>query len=153
MKLKNAISALLLLFVFGSVAYMVANDFGQVGDETPAPKGAEPEVVVYFFDGGKDCATCDKLEAYAYEALKTHFSEELASGVLEWRRLDTDEPANEHYVTDFSLYTKSVVVFALEDGEQIRWKNLEDIWELVYDKPAYLEYIRANTRDFLGVAP
>lgn len=132
-------------------------DESRGGDGEVAPpfavEGVEPDVVVYFFDGGKDCSTCDKLEAYAREAVETHFGEELASGALQWRRLDMDEPVNEHFVTDYGLYAKSVVLVGFEGGEERRWKNLEDIWELVYDRPAYLEYIRAETRGFMDAAP
>lgn len=168
MKLKNAISAALLLFVFGSLAYMVFKEIGRGAGESPSSAatggmaaldgvdrigGIEPEVVVYFFYGDVSCSTCEKLEAYAFEALETHFPDELKSGVLAWRRLNMDAPEHEHYLTEFGLYSKSVVLAGFEKGEQVRFKNLEDIWDLVYDKPAYLEYIQDNARDFLGAAP
>lgn len=159
MKLKKAISVALLLFVFGSLAYMVFREIGRGAGESPSPAttggidGVEPKVVVYFFYGDVSCSTCEKLEAYAFEALETHFPDELKSGVLAWRRLNMDAPEHEHYLTEFGLYSKSVVLAGFEKGEQVRFKNLEDIWDLVYDKPAYLEYIRDNARDFLGAAP
>lgn len=148
------VGVLLLVFVLLSVGYRAAMELrrGEVEADVPG-KAAVAEVAVYFFDGGKDCATCEKLEAYAREAVETHFPEELASGVLVWLRRDMDEPENEHFVTDFELYAKSVVVVGLKDGERVRWENLEDIWELVYDRPAYIEYIRVRVGDFLGKAP
>ena len=156
MTLKKSISTLLLLFVVGSLAYMAFDEFGP-GTKPEAPEvrvpGVEPRVIVYFFDEGKDCSTCEKLEGYAHEALETHFPEELASGALAWRRLSVEEPEHKHFVTDYALYTKSEVLVERVGGQQVRWKNLEDIWNLVYDKPAYIEYIVTHTRDFLGTAP
>lgn len=158
MTTKRIVAGLLLTFVFGSVAYMatketllarsVARDAS--GGETYREDDGRPSVVVYFFDSEKECTTCENLERYAHEALQTHFPSELASGELEWRVRNVQDPDNEHFVTEFGLYTKSVVVVGLKDGKPVRWKNLESIWDLVYDKPSYVEYIRANVQEFIG---
>lgn len=158
MTTKRIVTALLLMFIFGSVAYMAAKEVlladtgaGMVsGGEERRLGGDHPSVVVYFFDSEKECTTCENLERYAYETLQTHFASLLASGEIEWRVRNIQEPEHEHFVTKFGLYTKSVVVVRLENGEPVRWKNLESIWDLVYDKPSYVEYIRANVQEFIG---
>lgn len=156
---KTLIGALLLVFVVASVVYMAVKEPRRdAGDATPgrrlpAVEGVEPDVIVYFFYNDIRCDVCLRLEDYAVEALKTHFSDELASGAIQWRMLSMDDHENEHFLIDFELYSKSVVLVELEDAERVRFKNLEDIWDLVYDKPAYLEYMRTNVLDFLGAAP
>ncbi len=162
MKSKTLIGALLLVFVFASVVYMAVkgprrDGGGAASSATPGRSLAvvedvEPGVIVYFFYNDIRCDVCLKLEVYAVEALKTHFSEELDSGAIQWQMLSMDDPENEHFLIDFELYSKSVVLVELEDGERVRFKNLEDIWDLVYDKPAYMQYIRTNVLDFLGAA-
>ena len=157
MTAKRLIGLLLLVFAIGSVAYTVIQE--RVRSRTTStpeaadfgPSNVSPFVIVYFFDSDKECATCSQLEAYALEAVQTGFASELASGSLQWRVVNIDEPQNAHYITGYGLYTKSVVVVRIENGQQVRWTNLEDVWELVYDKPAYQEYIRTNVRDFLEV--
>ena len=159
MKPKTLISALLLVLVLASVVYMIVKEPRRVaGDAAPgrrlsAVEGVEPDVIVYFFYNDIRCDVCLKLEDYAVEALETYFSDELASGAVQWQMLSMDDPENEHFLIDFRLYSKSVVLVELDDGERVRFKNLEDIWDLVYDKPEYLDYMRANVLDFLGAAP
>jgi hypothetical protein len=155
MKLKRLIGILLLVFACGSLVYMALRETrrggGEAADQAVIDDTAQqPRVVVYFFDSDKECTTCEQLEVYAYEALEMHFADELGSGELMWQRLNTDDPVNEHFVMDYGLYSKSVVVVEFDNGAEVRWKNLEEIWELVYDKPAYIEYIRENTQQFLG---
>lgn len=165
MRFRTVISVLLLVFVIASVAYMAVNEFRQGAEArvpTPGPSAegqgdatrAEPERVVtaYYFHGDKRCPTCIKLEAYAHEALETRFAEELGAGRLRWDVVNVDEAGNGHFVTDFQLVSKSVVLAEMEDGRPVRWKNLERIWDLVHDKAAYVEYIRTNTQEFLGGA-
>ena len=62
-----------------------------------------------------------------------------------------DKPENEHSVMDYGLYSKSVVLVAMADGEEAAFRNLEEIWDLEYDQKLYAEYIRSNTREFLDM--
>lgn len=107
-------------------------------------------VVAYYFHGNKRCTTCRKLEAYSEEAITGGFAPELESGELEWRAVNTDEKDNAHFVTDFQLVTKSVVLVEYRDGEVVRFKNLKLVWQLVGDQDGFLRYVRDETRDFLA---
>jgi hypothetical protein len=158
MKPKTLIALVLTVFVVGSLAYLLFTGaepadtklhpgYPSVGDS------AKADVVMIYFDGGKDCSTCDKLEGYAYETLRQEFNESLEAGTLAWQRLNMDAPENEHYVTEFGLYTKSIVLIRLENGDRLRHENLEKIWDLVYDKVEYQAYIRERLQDFLGSQP
>jgi len=107
-------------------------------------------IVAYYFHGNKRCSTCRKLEAYSEEAIAGGFTSELESGELEWRVVNTDEDGNAHFVTDFELVTKSVVLVEYREGEVVRWKNLKLVWQLVGDQDGFLRYVRDETRDFLA---
>ncbi len=106
--------------------------------------------VAYYFHGNKRCSTCRKLEAYSEEAVTGGFAPELEAGELEWRVVNTDDKANAHFVTDFELVTKSVVLVEYRDGEVVRFKNLKLVWQLVGDQDGFLRYVRDETRDFLA---
>ena len=107
-------------------------------------------IVAYYFHGNKRCSTCRKLEAYSEESITGGFASELEAGELEWRVINTDDKANAHFVTDFELVTKSVVLVEYRDGEVVRWKNLKLVWQLVGDQDGFLTYVRDETRDFLA---
>ncbi len=124
--------------------------------ETPAKttdscSNIEPSgVVAYYFYGNMRCATCRKLEAYSEEAITEGFAEEITLGGLIWLTVNTDDKEHEHFVTDFELVTKALVLVEYVDGEVERYKNLDRIWKLVGDKDAFIEYVQAGTREFIG---
>ena len=112
---------------------------------TPAQK-----VIVYYFHGTNRCPTCLKMEAYAAEAVGTGFSGPLERGDLEWRVVNTDAPENKHFVEDYKLYTRSLVIVKVRNGKQIEWKNLEKIWDLVNDKRDFIKYVQEEISTYLG---
>jgi len=114
-----------------------------------APQTLDVEVVAYYFHGNFRCRTCRTIEAYSEEAIRSEFANELGSGRLAWRVVNVEEPENEHFVKDFELVTKSLVLTEYEDGEVIRWENLKQVWQLVRDKEQFFDYVHSSTRKFL----
>ena len=110
---------------------------------------ASPKLVAYYFHGNMRCRTCRTIEAYAKEAVQTGFAEALSDGRLAFRVVNIEEPANEHFVQDYQLTTRSVVLVQFADGKQEQWKNLARVWELVRDKEAFLKYVQDETRSYL----
>ncbi len=117
---------------------------------TPAERQPVDRVIAYYFHGTKRCRTCMTIEAYAEEALKLNFPERLGNGTLEWRVINVEQPEHEHFVHDFQLTTRSVVLVDETNEERIRWKNLNRVWELVGDEEAFFSYIAEETRSFFG---
>lgn len=107
-------------------------------------------IIAYYFHTTQRCANCYKIETYTGEAIETEFAAELQSGRLIWRMVNTDETANEHFLTDYKLYTKSVVLVDMRDGKQVRWKNLEKVWTHLRDKEKFQKYVRDEVRAWLG---
>ncbi|MFH0984919.1 MAG: nitrophenyl compound nitroreductase subunit ArsF family protein [Candidatus Omnitrophota bacterium] len=115
-----------------------------------APAGGT--VTAYYFHGTFRCPTCHKLEAYAKEAIENNFRNELASGKLSFKIVNIENKGNEHFVKDYQLYTKSVVLSLTRDGKEIRSKNLDKIWEYVRNKDRYENYVRDEVAAFLKEA-
>jgi len=166
MKAKTIVTIALLLFAGSSVAYLISNEL-RPRPEPAAPEAGAPEsvkhsvtasesakataskVVVYYFHGTARCPTCRRFESFTLEALQNAFAGELNDGRLQWQMVNVEQPGNEHFVKDYQLYTKSIVIVKTEDGKQAGWKNLKEIWELVRHKPAFLEYIQDEVRNCL----
>ena len=168
MKAKHAITAVLLFFVVGSIAYMIIEE--RKGSSTPSDPAAENaslqtqsnpppaenpdrmparQVTVYYFHGDVRCPPCHKLEDYAREAVETGFAEELGSQMVQWKAVNVDQPQNAHFVKDYQLITKSVILSETVDGKEAAWQNLDKIWDLVGNKDVYMDYIRTSLRNFL----
>lgn len=158
MKTKTIITIGLLLFVCVSVAYLVIKEVCSAAQspsaKTTLPAAAQNQqssskVVVYYFHGTARCTTCRKFETFSDQALHSAFAAELAGGRLQWQVINVDEPGNEHFIKDYQLYSKSIVVTKVQDNQQLKWKNLDKIWELVRDKEAFINYIRNEVRQYL----
>ncbi|MCW8984606.1 MAG: nitrophenyl compound nitroreductase subunit ArsF family protein [Thermoanaerobaculales bacterium] len=119
--------------------------------DTGANSGATADgVVAIYFHGNVRCATCRKIESYAHEAVQTGFSEAIQEGALAWRVINVDEADNAHFIQDFQLVTKSVVLAEYREGQVVRWENLDKVWQLVRSKDRFVDYIQSETREFLG---
>lgn len=106
-------------------------------------------VIAYYFYGNVRCVRCRKFEEYTGEALNSAFGDALKSGALEWRAVNTDSAQNKHYVQDYQMYTKSLIITDIHKGKQTRWKNLDKIWLLAGDKPAFVKYVQEEVKAFL----
>ena len=76
----------------------------------------------------------------------TTFAADLEARRLEWQAVNVDEPANQHFIRDFQLYTRSVVVVDAKDPK--RFKVLDRVWQLVRDKAAFQKYVEQEIRAF-----
>ncbi len=108
-----------------------------------------PSVIATYFHTTFRCASCHKIQNFTEEALQKGFPEELASGKLKYRVVNIEEPGNEHYVQDYGLYTKSVVLSLQKDGKEVAFKNLDKVWQLLNDKDKFVSYIEGETKFFL----
>ena len=167
---KKAITVILLLFVVASVGFLAvkgihSNDDTQrtenaVETELSSPETpttaqtliTDPETdvdVVYYCMTSQRCMSCMKIEAFTKEAVEKNFSEKLADKDLVWKMVEVDEPQNRHFIQDYQLYTKSVVLVRYRDGKQVEWKNLDKVWNLLGDKVAFQDYITDEVKAFI----
>jgi len=171
MKSKTIIRILLLAFVVVSAAALISQELRR-HSEAHADDAAEPasapsassgptgeaplpapahQVIAYYFHGNYRCPSCLKIEAYTQEAIQTGFSSELKNGSLEWRVINVEEAGNQHFVQDYQLYTKSVILSDLHQGRQTRWKNLDQVWTFIPDQAAFMKYVRDEVRAYVTV--
>jgi len=106
-------------------------------------------VVAYYFHTTVRCTSCLNIEAYSREALAAAFPDELKDGRLVWQLVNVELKGNEHFIKDFNLYSKSLVLVNEVQGKPTEWKNLAKIWQLVQDKPTFLRYVQDEMRSYL----
>jgi hypothetical protein len=140
-------SFIAMILLAGSV---LAQPVAGTDQGVAAPMSTPSQLVVYYFHGNARCPSCYKLEQYAKEALEQNFANELKSGKIVFKIINIDQAGNDHFVTDYQLYTKSVVLSLVRDGKQVKYKNLEKVWDLLRDQNRYHEYVRDEIKPFLG---
>jgi len=122
-------------------------------EEAPLPltevKSQNSKVIAYYFHGTFRCSTCRTIEQYSLEAIQTYFAKELGSGKLEFRPVNIEEPENKHFIQDYQLVTRSLVLSLMSDGKETKWNNLADVWKLVRDKDKFFQYVKDEVEKFL----
>lgn len=173
MKLNSVLIAVIVLVIVGGMAVILTERSNRVAETgqgshtalaatTPSPvaasasEAANPKsssslkVIAYYFHVTVRCITCRTIESYSKEAIDRGFPEELKKGVIEWRPVNVQLLENRHFIQDYRLFTRSLVLVKVKDEKQVEWRNLQKVWELVGDKEAFLRYVRANVTTYLG---
>jgi hypothetical protein len=89
------------------------------------------------------------MEKYSREAIETSFKDALASGSLEFKAVNVEDKGNEHFVNDYQLYTKSLILSLVKDGKEIKHKNLDKIWEHSRNKQKFIDYVTSEISNFM----
>ena len=116
--------------------------------QTPAPQ-KDKHINVYYFYGNYRCVSCYKIEKYTKEALYKYFGDELESGKLAYKTVNVEKKSNAHFIDDYGLYTKSVIVSLVNDGKEVRYKNLDNVWGYLGNREKFYEYIKDEVSLFL----
>lgn len=77
------------------------------------------------------------------------FPDALKTNRLAWLSVDVEKSENDHFIDDYQLKDKSVVVAEFKGGKRVRYKVLDETWSLLDEKGAFLKYIRSEVREYL----
>ena len=117
--------------------------------DSNADEGKNHKVMVYYFHGNRRCMTCILIETLTMEAVNGAFENELRKGTVQSKIVNVDEEENKHFIKDYNLFTKSVIVSDIAGTQEKRWKNLEKVWEYVLDEEKFKEYIINEIKEYL----
>ena len=112
-------------------------------------QSSQGKVIAYYFHGNFRCYTCHMMEQYSKEAIQANFKDALGLGKLEFKAVNVEERGNEHFVNDYQLYTKSLVISLVRGGKEEKFKNLTKIWEYVGNKQKFFDYVSEEVNNFL----
>jgi small redox-active disulfide protein 2 len=110
------------------------------------PQSRTNATVVYYFHGTQRCMTCNKIEELARSAVEEGFAEELNAGRLRVESVNVDDPANEHFIRDFQLTARTIVIAKGKD-----YQRLDKTWQLVHDEDSFRRYVQENTAAMLAM--
>ncbi len=154
---KQIIRAVLLIVVLGGLAIWANRTYRQSNGlaDKPAP-AVEPipevkgnQVVMTYFISGERCSACKTIESLAKETAEREFAGDVADSRLVFRVIDTGKPGNGHFVKDYQLTSKMVVLSHRVDGKETEWKAMEKVWDLLEDPPAYRAYLAEGIKGYL----
>ncbi len=159
MKIKRIIASILIAFVIISIAVVIIKESRQKQQKNtvaaiPKITASESKIsqnkkegsylIVYYFHGNMRCRNCIAFEQYTKAALDEFFAEKMKEGKLIYKVVNVEDTENEHFIRDYRLTTKSVVLVQLAAGKEVKWKNLDEIWKLVANKEQFINYIKSE---------
>ena len=132
----------LLLVILAAVAVINAS-------AVFAADSSSAKVIAYYFHGSFRCPTCMNMEKYSREAIDSNFKDALASGRLEFKAVNVEDRGNEHFVDEYKLYTKTLILSLVKDNKEVKSKNLDKIWELARHKQKFIDYVTGEVNVFM----
>ena len=138
----------LKLALVGIAVLLASGVFAETKE--PATSPGRHKVIAYYFHTNTRCSTCIKIEQYSHEAIEQGFPNELKNGALEMRIVNYEQPENRHFIQDYKLVSKSLVLVNMVNGKQTKWTNLKMVWQLTGRKDAFLNYVRKEVRGYLS---
>jgi hypothetical protein len=116
------------------------------------PGVAADAILVTYFSSDVRCATCVRIERLTRECVERNFAQEIQSGRIQFRTVNLDGPGNEHFIRDYGLISKTVIVSDLAKGQEVRWENLQDVWTKQKDENSFEAYVVDAVRRHLSTA-
>lgn len=149
---RSSLKSILILIVFLTLIFPAA---GSVLSQT-SQTGPNPDVIkhqtiikVYYFHTSYRCPSCIRIEKWSHQAVQMYFSEEIKSGKMIWEPISVDKPENKHFINEYQLYTKSVVLVEIKNNQPKNWVNLAKVWQLLRDREAFFNYINREVKHFM----
>lgn len=152
---KKILSKLLLAFVLVSIGVAVgrqiersrsaaqAGEAGAAGMHSttqPTTAADDQKVVVYYLHATFRCVTCNAVEAMTDELIRTEFADALASGRLEWKRVDYLQ--DEQLANRYNVGGNIVVVARFRGGKEVGARRLDKVMNLANDRAQFMDYVR-----------
>jgi hypothetical protein len=118
--------------------------------EPAAQKAPETTLVISYYHGSARCVSCRTIEAFAAEAVQKFFQPQLQSGKIKWQEVNVQTPENSHYIKHYQLFSQSVILSLQKNGDEVKWKNLDQVWQLIRDQEQFHAYIKKEAEAMLA---
>ena len=149
MNTKRYVTFILLLFVALSIGKILLDQI-KTDEQVTKPVLEKSNIVVYYFHGNKRCTTCNTIEKYTQDAILQNFKKEVENAELRFDVINVENSENEHFISDFQLSMKTVVIAHYQDGKLGEWRKMDQVWQLVRNQNEFENYIKTETQNFLG---
>ncbi len=107
------------------------------------------KIEVLYFHATMRCQGCLTIEENINNSVNSLFSKELRSGTMTLNSIDFLQPANEHYQNDYKFETQTLIISKKVNGKEVKWKNLDKIWDYANDYDKFKQYIKEEIKKFL----
>lgn len=114
------------------------------------PSGPEHVVRVTYYTTDVRCDSCRQIEALTRQTVTERFADEVAAGLVVFSLCNIDQAENAHFATDYALSFKTVVISDEWNGEERSWVKMDQVWQLLGDQSAFMDYLSEAIQASVG---
>jgi len=104
-------------------------------------------ITVYYFYANPRCYSCQMIEDYTRFSVESNFKSDYNGYKVVFKAIDVGEPSNKHYIQDYWLTSKSVVIQKFIDEKPLKWQNLDKVWQLLGSKDTFVNYVTSEIKN------
>lgn len=154
---KSGIRIAVTLLAVAGIGSWAWQTFAPQPETQPPPPVAsidqEHQVVVTYFTSDKRCTTCKTIEKQTNDTVHNEFHDALIDGSLKFQTINFDRPENQHFIDQYQLAFKTVVISSYDNGAESKWKKFDKVWELVDTPVEFTGYLKQGITDALTANP
>lgn len=132
----------ILLGVFASLLLMACSNILNAQEN-------KVRIDVMYFHGTLRCQSCIIIEENTKNSVYELFEKQLEDSTITITSIDFIEPENEHFQKDYKFDVQTLIVSKKIDGKEVKWKNLDKIWDYSGDYNKYKHYIKKEINKLL----
>ncbi len=107
------------------------------------------KIVVVHFHGTQQCWSCITVGKYALKTIKEKFSEEYSNGLIEFKDINGELPANRDIVIKYQARGSSLYVNTIIAGQD-NIKEDVTVWRLVNNENQFISYFEGVLKNLLA---
>lgn len=106
-------------------------------------------VRLVYFHRIPGCPTCQLMSRYIYQTVQTKFPEFTKNKTLVLRYMNFEDSQFASFAQAFNVKSPTLIAIEVQNGKDVRYWNLNQIWPLAADKEKFQEYIETKVRNLL----
>jgi len=123
--------------------------------ETETTRSVQPsginKIVVSYAHATQRCVNCNTIERLVRETIAEQFPEAVAQERLAFKEVNYQEDTA--FARDYAIAANSVILHRIVQGQESDYQNLDRIWELFRNAPAFKQYLAEAIRTDLANLP
>lgn len=112
-------------------------------------KEGDKQIKIMYFHATTRCEGCILLESYISESINLLFPNELKSGEFTFTSLDFLDEQNANFEKLYKIESQTLIISKIEDGKEVKWVELDKIWDYSNNFKKFKKYISVEMKKFL----
>ncbi len=104
---------------------------------------------IMYFHATVRCHGCLTIEANINNSVNSLYSNELKDSSFTLTSIDFLQPENEHFQDDYKFDAQTLIISKKVNGKEVKWKNLDKIWDFSSDYEKFRKYIEEEISNFI----